>query len=133
MVPSSFIAAAVGNQYKAALENLANVIQKFPEELWAQEKSVCYPSWRLAYHIIYYAKFYLSPRPYEMQAWPEAIPGAESLGGSWEDEPEAPIEGFHSRELTLSFLDDVLSGIGSDLSQVAFEATTSLEWYPYDY
>ena len=127
---TTFLNNALSSQYKAALEMLRNAIQATPEELWDSEAHDN-RTWRLAYHTLFYTKLYLSPSYEVFAVWDEAIEFAECLGGTWED-PNATVsvEGVHSADELVSFLESVLSELPESIAALPLEAESGFEWYP---
>ena len=121
---------ALASQYEAALEMLRAAIQAAPDEVW---DSADYENrtWRLAYHTLYYAKLYLGPSAEAFSDWEGAIEGADSLGGSWED-PSATVavEGGHSADELVAFLDSLLAELPDAVAALPLEAESGFEWYP---
>jgi DinB superfamily len=58
----------IQSQYLAALEMLKQVIVKCPEALWNASGDVD-PSWRLAYHTLFYTHLYLQDTEEHFRAW----------------------------------------------------------------
>ncbi len=125
------ITELIVSQYKAALQMLRRVIEQTPEAEWntAAYKN---PNWQLAYHIVWGVKFYLAPNAESYAPWPNALEGAESLGGSedWENS-EVPVEGFHTREELLGFIEELENQLPKAVAALPFEGESGFEWYPY--
>ena len=117
-------------QYKAALKMLRATLLATPEEVW-NDANYEIRTWRLAYHTLYYAKLYLSPSFNTFAIWNEAIEYAECLGGTWED-PHArvDVEGVHTVEELIHFLDLLLVDLPEVIDVVPLEADSGFEWYP---
>ena len=60
----------IESQYLAALEMLKEVIVKCPEALWNASGDVD-PSWRKAYHTLFYAHLYLQDTKRDFRPWPK--------------------------------------------------------------
>jgi len=121
------------SQYRAALRTLRTVIGKTPEELW-NDTGYNNPNWQIAYHILWSAKFYLSASPESFRPWPDAIIGAESLGGSedWENPDEGVVvEGYHTQEEILAFIDDIENNLLQTIEFLPLEEYSGFVWYPY--
>ena len=91
------VAAGIASQHAASLEMLRSAILHMPEELW-DNPDHANRSWRIAYHALWGVRFYLAASPEEYVPWENAIEGAESLGGSWELEGAAVVDGVHTPE-----------------------------------
>ncbi len=119
------------SQYRASLGMLRQALEKIPErQLDTTEYSN--PNWQIIYHTIYATKLYLSPNLESYTPFEGAIQGAESLGGSqdWEN-AEIKIEGCHTKDELLSFLDAIESDLEQSVSALALDSSSGFEWYPY--
>lgn len=130
---TALLTNAIVSQYRAALNMLSDVISKVPENLWnSAEHTDTNKTWRLLYHTLWSTRYYLNEKAVDELFWSRAIPGAESLGGSWED-PAAIVEvkGFNTPEELLSFLDDIKADLQKSVESLPLEAPSGFEWYPY--
>ncbi len=64
------ILKVIESQYLAALEMLKEVIVKCPEALWNASGDV-EPTWRKAYHALFYAHLYLQDTEKDFKPWPK--------------------------------------------------------------
>lgn len=124
------IASTLVSQYEAALEMLRSAILRAPERIWDSPEYEN-RTWRLAYHALWGVRFYLGPSPEAYTPWEDAIEGAESLGGSWEPGGAPEVEGVHSPEELVRFLDDVLDDIPSAVGTLPLTAPSGFDWYPF--
>ena len=127
------IAEILGSQYKAALQMLRQTIGKIPSDQWNNDE-YNNPNWQIAYHAIWATRFYLSANSESFVPWEKAIEGAESLGGmqDWENPEEGVIiEGYHSKEELLSFIDSIEEGLQQAISTLPLTGNSGFEWYPY--
>lgn len=124
------IVAALVSQYVGALEMLRSAILRTPETIW---DSADYENrtWRLAYHALWGVRFYLGGSPEVFSPWPGAIDGAESLGGSWEPNGAAKVEGVHSPRDLIGFLDSLLEDLPGAVEALPPEAPSGFEWFPF--
>jgi hypothetical protein len=125
----TLIDKALASQYAGALEMLRSAILRSPPEIWdspAHENR----TWRLAYHALWAARFYLGASPEAHVPWSGAIEGAESLGGSWEAEGAVQVDGVHSPEELIAFLDVLLTEIPAAIAALPFESPCGFDWYP---
>lgn len=123
----------LASQYRASFGMLRNVIEKTPQEQWNTEE-YNNPNWQIAYHILWGANFYLGTNPESYVPFENAIEGAESLGGSqeWENPEEGVVvEGFHTKDDLLSFIDEVESNLQQRIEALPLEENSGFEWYPY--
>ena len=128
---STTLTNALVSQYEAALEMLRTAIQVTPADVWNSENYEN-RTWRLAYHTLHVTKMYLASSLDTFSAWEEAIEGAESLGGSWED-PDTPVvvEGVHSSDELVVFLESLLEELPEAVAALPLEADSGFDWYPF--
>jgi hypothetical protein len=62
------IRSALKSQYHAALKTLREVIEKCPDEMWNDAVDTA-PFWRVAYHTLFYAHFYLQQNQEAFRPW----------------------------------------------------------------
>lgn len=120
---------ALVSQYEAALKMLRAAIMATPDRLW---DSADYENqtWRLAYHAIWAVRFYLASSAEAYTPWEDAIEGAESLGGSWE-EGAAVVENVHTADELVAFLDSLLAELPEAVSALPLDEGSGFEWYPF--
>ncbi len=130
MNPSQLVDALV-LQYEAALEMLRATMQATPAILWDNDKDEN-RTWRLAYHTLHYTKMYLAASPEAFVIWEEAVEGADSLGGSWEDPGESvAVDRVHTPEELVGFIDLLLADLPDSVAALPLEAASGFEWYPF--
>lgn len=56
------------SQYHATLAMLRDAIERCPDRLWASS-DYRNPFWRIAYHVLYFADFYLQPNADSFRPW----------------------------------------------------------------
>lgn len=127
--PDHAIVSAIASQYEAALEMLRSAILRAPPGIWDSPEYEN-RTWRVAYHALWGVRFYLGQSPEVYTPWENAIEGAESLGGSWEAEGAAHVEGVHSVEELLGFLDSLLEDVTPAVASLPLWAPSGFEWYP---
>ncbi len=121
------------SQYKAALQMLSHAIAKIPNDEWNTEE-YDNPNWQIAYHAINFTKLYLCANMESFTSWENAIPGAESLGGSssWENATsEVPLNRFHTKQELLGYITDIRQNLESDVAALPLQENSGFEWYPY--
>lgn len=123
------VAAGIASQHEATLEMLRNAILRMPGELWDSPDHVN-RSWRIAYHALWGVRFYLGASPEDFVPWETAIEGAESLGGSWEPEGAAAVDGVHTPEELIAFLDSLLADLPAAVGSLPLDGPSGFEWYP---
>ncbi len=75
------IRAVLKSQYHAALKTLREVIEKCPEPMWNDPADGEATLWRVAYHTLFYAHFYLQQKRAAFTPWARHCTGAERLEG----------------------------------------------------
>src|SRR4051812_29866930 len=99
------ITAAFISQYQAALAMFRNAITALPAERWDNPIDVN-PTWRIAYHMLYFTHLYLSGSESLFEPWEKAMPEAESIGHPWIPPADAPVtDGMYSPEDILAYVD----------------------------
>ena len=63
------VRSALRSQYHAALKTLREVIEKCPNEMWNEPADA--PFWRVVYHTLFYAHFYLQQNQENFAPWPK--------------------------------------------------------------
>lgn len=127
------ISDILASQYKASLGMLRHALEKVPEEQWNTEE-YGNPNWQIAYHVLWGTKYYSGAGHESYVPFPNAIEGAESLGGNldWENpEQGVKVEGFHTKEELISFIDLVERNIISSIETLPLNENSGFEWYPY--
>src|SRR5690606_41663334 len=125
--------AILAPQYRASLGLLRQALEQVPEEQWSTAE-YNNPIWQIAYHVLWGTKFYLGATPESYVPFDNAIEGAESLGGNqdWENPEEGTkIEGFHTKEELISFIDNIESNLLSSIEALPLNDNSGFEWYPY--
>jgi hypothetical protein len=61
---------ALRSQYHAALKTLREVIEKCPDRMWNDPADGAARFWRVAYHTLFYAHFYLQQSQEGFTPWP---------------------------------------------------------------
>jgi len=89
--PRDLLRSVLKSQYHAALATLRGAIEACPRELWVSDEFPK-PYWRVAYHALYFAHFYLQPRVPDFVPWDLDQHDIHSL----DDRP--PPRGFDDNE-----------------------------------
>jgi hypothetical protein len=63
------IRSALKSQYHAALKTLRGAIEQCPDEMWSDTALGFAPFWRVAYHTLFFAHFYLQQRQEDFTPW----------------------------------------------------------------
>jgi hypothetical protein len=88
--------AALKSQYHASLKALRLAIEQCPDALWQDPADGFAAFWRVAYHALFYAHFYLQKDQHSFTPWSRHREEAEFLGPiSWEgSRPPKPCEPY---------------------------------------
>jgi hypothetical protein len=116
---------AIQSQYKAALAMLRQAIEKCPEALWV-DASYQNPFWRVAYHVLIYTHFYLSPSEDDFTPWEKYQKDLQLLG---QDIPGART---YSRAEVLDYLALVLDEVDSQVPALDMAAESGFHWLPFN-
>jgi hypothetical protein len=71
----------LAKQYLAPLEMIRRAVDLCPESLWHSDGYNNH-FWYIAYHALFYTRFYLHPTEAEVVAWPKHGPNYNFLGPS---------------------------------------------------
>jgi hypothetical protein len=117
------------SQYRAALKMLRMAIENCSDELWAGGE---HPraTWRIVYHALFYTDLYMQQSEANFKAPSFHVWHANLL---WVDKVKGPppVETTYSRELMISYLDDIDSRVEATISALDLDATDSgFNWYP---
>ena len=63
------IRSCLKSQYHAALKTLRAVIEKCPDDLWNAPADAAPPFWRVAYHSLFFAHFYMQQSQEAFRPW----------------------------------------------------------------
>jgi hypothetical protein len=119
------VKTSIQSQYHAALMMLKQAVMKCPEELWAAEDYVN-PFWHVAYHVLFYTHFYLSPTEKDFIPWEKHRDEITSLEPSVKKvEPYSPVA-------ILAYLDFCLEQVKVQLPGMDLEAESGFYWLPFD-
>jgi hypothetical protein len=110
------------SQYGAALAMLRDTIRKYPEALWTDSRFTN-PSWRIAYHALFYTHLYLSPTEESFERWSEAIPNANFMS-----EPIADDATPHARDAIIGYLDWIEGFVPQGLRATGWDGPSGFDW-----
>ena len=80
------LGSALKSQYHAALAMFRLAIERCPDRLWSGGEYVN-PTWRIAYHVLYYTHLYIQPSAADFSPWEHHQTGIHDL-----DDIPAPPE-----------------------------------------
>jgi DinB superfamily len=95
------VRSALKSQYHAALETLHEAIEKCPDAMWNDTDDASAPFWRVAYHTLFFAHFYLQQRQEDFTPWARHRDEAQYIRSiPWEGHrPPHPGEPFTRADL----------------------------------
>ena len=120
------IKISVQSQYHAALMMLKQAVEKCPEELWAAEDDYVNPFWHVAYHVLFYTHFYLSPTEKDFIPWEQHRDEITSLETSVKE-----VQPYNT-EAILEYLEFCLEQVEVQLSGMDLEAESGFYWLPFE-
>lgn len=91
------LSAIITSQYLATLEMLKETIARCPDALWDDPVDVA-PTWRLAYHALFYTHLYLQPDGKDFKTWDRHREDAQRI------DPQAKACQAFTREEVLEYL-----------------------------
>jgi hypothetical protein len=120
--------SVIRSQYRAALGMLRQTIERCPPELWLRAGDTN-PTWRLAFHTLFYTHLYLSPTDGEFRAWAKHREYAEILGRfPWPPHNPAPQIPAYTQIEVLEYLDLILDQLDELLERNDLEAPSGFHW-----
>lgn len=118
------IRSALKRQYHAALKTLRIAIEKCPEAMWNDPADAEAPFWRVAYHTLFFANWYMQQDRSMPMAWPKHQRGMETITSS--PCPPAPA----TREEILEFWDWCDAQVDAGFDKLNLDAAQcGFPWY----
>lgn len=117
------------SQYLATYKMLRQCIELCPEDLWIAHETR--PFWRIAYHGLFYADYYMQPSEHHLKPWEKHRKSAANLWLEEGDEDGELKEAPYTREELLGYCDASMAKVESNLK--AFDIKTAesgFPWYP---
>jgi DinB superfamily len=95
------VRSALKSQYHAALETLHEAIEQCPDAMWNDPADGSAPFWRVAYHTLFYAHFYLQQGQEDFTPWARHRDEAQYISSvPWASHrPPNPCEAFTRADL----------------------------------
>jgi hypothetical protein len=116
----------IRSQYVAALDMLGDAIRKCPESLWNAKE--VHPTWRLAYHALFYTHLYLQPRIEDFAPWDKHHSGYENLGKALDAGAEGAPYGVQD---LLAYLDLCRDEVDAQVPDLDLDAASGFGWLPF--
>jgi hypothetical protein len=125
--------SALKSQYHASLAMLRDAIEQCPDQLWLNpaHKNAF---WQLAYHVLFYAHFYLHADEASVKAWSGHQPNVRhpsALTGQPSADPTLPLPDPYPKAQVLAFwlvcdgmVDEAVDGLDLTRTECGFS------WYP---
>jgi hypothetical protein len=124
--------AVIQSQYHASLEMLRQVIESCPPELWLQS-TVENPTWRVAYHALFYTHMYLHISEKEFVPWPKHRDQGQFIGHlPWPPhDPAASVQPYTNNDL-IEFLDYLSKQLKGLLDSYDLDSPSGFDWLPFN-
>ncbi len=126
------VQAALKSQYHAAIKTLRLVVEACPDELWNDPADGQTPFWRVAYHTLFYAHFYLQQDQGDFKPWEKHQNEAQDFKRSPAESGRAPAACVaYTRPEVLAYLGicDRMIDAGVDALDLSAERC-GFPWYP---
>lgn len=113
----------IESQYRAALEMFRQSVTASTDALWNDERHRN-PTWRVAYHALFYTHLYLSPSEEEFKPWEHGSQGLHFF--------ETPTDGKElSRDQIVSYAAMIGDWLPTALEAAPLESASGFEWIPF--
>jgi hypothetical protein len=122
---------ALKSQYRAVLATLREAIEKCPDAMWNESADGSPPFWRVAYHTLFYAHFYLQQNQEAFKPWVRHRDEAQFMRSVPGDEKRPPraYEPYTRQEL-LEYSDQCVGMVDSCVDALDLAAPQSgFPWY----
>jgi hypothetical protein len=120
----------VQSQYHAALAMLEAAVQQCPASIWddSQDRN---PTWRVAYHVLFYTHLYLQPREADFREWDKARGEAQYFGPIFFEGNREPIvaEPYTCDEI-MKYLVFCRDEADRQVAKLDFSAPSGFSWIP---
>jgi len=121
---------AIKSQYRASLAMFRQVVEKFPEALWADSDHKN-PAWLLAYHVLFYTHLYIHPSEDAFVPWEKSRPEIQFMGPAPYPPHETPDFGEpYSQEAILEYANWFDAGIDSWVDSLNLDGPSGFGWLP---
>lgn len=117
---------ALTSQYRSALAMLRSAIEACPAELWTDSRFTN-PSWRLAYHALFYTHLYLSRSENDFQPWEHSITNAHFMAAPL-DESAVP----NSQASMLDYLEWIDTFVPLGFAATPWDGPSGFDWITFE-
>jgi hypothetical protein len=94
------VQAALKSQYHAAPKTLRQAIEKCPDAMWDDPADAPGRFWRVVYHTLFYANFYLQQEQERFTPWAQHRDEAQFMESvPWESRPPKPCAPYNRADL----------------------------------
>jgi hypothetical protein len=125
------VRSALKSQYHAALKTLREVIEKCPDEMWNDPRDSSAPFWRVVYHTLFYARFYLQQNQESFKPWARHREEAQYINSVSREgnRPPKPCEPYTRQDL-LEYCNDCDLSIDGGVEALDLSAPQcGFPWY----
>ena len=127
-IPLDALRGALIRQYHAGLATLHACIERCPDDVWVDGDDVN-PTWRVAYHVLFYTHFYLHRDHESFVPWELHELGIQQFGARKQENGEAFRP--YTRDQVLAYWLNVASSVDDAVGAMDLLAPESgFPWYP---
>jgi DinB superfamily len=125
------VRSALKSQYHAALKTLHQVIEKCPDAMWNDPNDGAARFWRVAYHTLFYAHFYLQQDEKAFIAWSRHRDEAQFIQSvPWDGHRPPKSYEPYTRDELLAYCDDCNRMIDAGVDALDLSAPQcGFPWY----
>lgn len=124
--------SVINSQFHAALDMLAQTIERCPERVWYDD-APRNKAWHIAYHALFYVHLYIQPSEADFVPWPSHRQNYEVMGGRLGYPPftEVVIDQPYSPADVLDYLALVRAEVDEQIAQMDLDAPSGFSWLPF--
>jgi hypothetical protein len=125
------VRAVLKSQYHAALKTLHEVIEKCPDRMWNDAGDGAAPFWRVSYHTLFYAHFYLQQTQDAFRPWARHRDEAPFLSSvPWEPHRAPKTYEPYTRDELLDYCNECDGMIDAGVDALELDAPQcGFPWY----
>ncbi len=114
---------SIKSQYRASLEMFVQVVENYPEGLWA-DAGHKNPAWLLAYHALWYTHFYLHKSAADFVPWEKSRPELQQM------QPEHAAEAVYTQADILAYARFFQERLDAGVDALDLEGPSGFHWLP---
>jgi hypothetical protein len=118
--------ALLTSQFHAALAMLRGAVESCPDSLWNDER-FANPTWRVAYHALFYAQLYLTPTEPEFKPMLAGLENANFMSAPLPDGVAIP-----TREEIVRYAELIEEGLEEALVAREPRASSGFDWISFN-